>query len=107
MEEHNARSQGQGAAGGRPAARVVTATEAAKRFGAIIDRVREDRAVYLVERGGTPVAQIGPAPSRTFTVRDFVDLVESTPRASEEYLRAVEEGIAFSQQQQVPDPWAS
>lgn len=106
MEERSARSQGQGAAGGRPA-RVVTATEAAERFGAIIDRVREDRAVHLVERGGAPVAQIGPAPSRAFTVQDFVDLVESTPRASEEHLRAVEEGIAVSQQQQVPaDPWA-
>ena len=42
-------------------ARVVTATEAAKNFGSIIDRVREDRAVYVVERGGTPVAEIGPA----------------------------------------------
>ena len=48
-------------------ARVVTATDAAKNFGAIVDRVREDRAVYVVERGGTPVAQIGPVQHRTFT----------------------------------------
>ena len=90
------------------AARVVTATEAAKNFGAIVDRVREERAVYVVERGGTPVAEIGPVKARSFTVRDFVELLRSgsMPRASEEYCRAVEEGIAFCNRPEVPEnPW--
>ena len=89
-------------------ARVVTATDAAKNFGAIVDRVREDRAVYVVERGGTPVAQIGPVQHRTFTVRDFVELLRSgsMPRASEEYCQAVEEGVAFCNRPEVPEnPW--
>ena len=89
-------------------ARVVTATAAAKNFGAIVDRVRQDRAVYVVERGGTPVAEIGPVKARSFTVRDFVELLrsDSMPRASEEYCRAVEEGIAFWNRPEVPkNPW--
>ena len=95
----------------RPAsssARVVTATEAAKNFGSIIDRVREDRAVYVVERGGTPVAEIGPTKARTFTVRDFVEIVRSgsIPSPGEEYLKAVEEGVAFWNRPEIPkNPW--
>ena len=40
----------------------VSATEAAKNFGRLIDRVRETRATYVVERGGTPVATVSPGP---------------------------------------------
>ena len=87
----------------RSPARTVTATEAAKNFGAIVDRVREDRVVYTVERGGKPVAQIGPVDTRRFTVRDFVELLESAPKADEEYLRAVEEGIEFFNRPTVPE----
>ena len=90
-------------------ARVVTATEAAKTFGSIIDRVREERAVYVVERGGSPVAEIGPVEAKTVTVRDFVEIIRSgsIPAAGEEYLKAVEEGVAFWNRAEVPrDPWA-
>ena len=87
----------------------MTATEAAKNFGSIIDRVREERAVYVVERGGSPVAEIGPVEAKTVTVRDFVEIVRSgsIPAAGEEYLKAVEEGVAFWNRAEVPrDPWA-
>ena len=89
-------------------ARVVTATETAKNFGAIIDRVREERAVYVVQRGGTPVAEICPVQANNLTVRDFVELVRSgsMPPAGEEYLKAVEEGVAVWNRAEVPsDPW--
>ena len=85
-------------------ARVVTATETAKNFGAIVDRVREDRAVYVVERGGKPVAEIGPV-AKTVTVRDFVEIVRSgsVPSPGDEYLEAVEEGIASWNRLEVPE----
>lgn len=90
--------------------RVVTATETAKNFGAIIDRVREEHAVYVVERGGTPVVEIGPVKEKAVvTVRDFVEIIRSgsIPAAGEEYLKAVEEGVAFWNRAEVPrDPWA-
>jgi len=32
--------------------RTVSASEAAKNFGALVDRVREERAEYIIERAG-------------------------------------------------------
>ena len=82
---------------------MVSATEAAKSFGALVDRVREQRHSYVIERGGTPVAQIGPVNTRRFTVRDFVELLESTPHPGDEYLEAVERGIAEMNREEVPE----
>ena len=85
-------------------ARVVSATEAAKNFGEVLARVREDRAVYLVERRGKPVARIGPVEDRAFTGADFVELVRATsdPSAGPEYACAVQEGIAFLNRAEIP-----
>ena len=81
----------------------VSATEAAKNFGALVDRVREQRHSYVIERGGVPVAQIGPVSTRRFTGRDFLELLQSTSHPDEDYLRAVEEGIAAMNQEEVPE----
>lgn len=88
--------------------RVVSATEAAKNFGEVLARVREERAVYVVERRGKPVAQISPVEERAFTGADFVELLRSgsLPKAGEQYASAVEEGIAFLNRPEVPkSPW--
>lgn len=88
--------------------RVVSATEAAKKFGEVLARVREDRAVYVVERRGKPVARISPVEDRVFTLADFVELIRSgaIPPAGAEYARAVEEGIAFFNRPELPkSPW--
>ena len=109
MSKHQRNARGEPLQTTSSGARVVTATETAKNFGSIIDRVREERAVYVVERGGTPVAEIRPVKARTVTVRDFVEHVRSgsIPAAGEEYLKAVEEGVAFWNRAEVPrDPWA-
>lgn len=93
-----------------PAARVITATDAAKNFGALVDRVRQDRAVYVVERGGKPVVEVGPVQRRAFTVRDFVAMVGSRPGRSldDEFAHAVSEGVAMLNRPRVPgDPWES
>jgi antitoxin (DNA-binding transcriptional repressor) of toxin-antitoxin stability system len=68
----------------------VPATEAAKNFGRLIDRVRETRATYVVERGGKPVASIAPVDREAFTMRDFKALIAERGRASAEYLETVE-----------------
>ena len=68
----------------------VSATEAAKNFGRLIDRVRETRTTYVVERGGKPVASIAPVDREAFTMRDLKALLEDRGRASAEYLDAVE-----------------
>lgn len=89
----------------RPGSR-VSATDAAKTFGRLVDRVREERATYIVERGGTPVARIGPIEQRACTVADFKALIAGAPRVDEEYLEAVEAAIARHNRPRVRrNPW--
>jgi prevent-host-death family protein len=73
----------------------VTASEAAKNFGALVGRVREERADYVVERAGTPVARISPVARTDVTVADLVDVLRGPDRLDEDYLREVEKGVAF------------
>lgn len=73
----------------REARRTVGATEAAKGFGALVDRVRESRQVYQVESRGQVVAEIGP-PRIAFTVADLRALVARGRRAPVELIDAVE-----------------
>ena len=95
---------------GRSRSRVVSATEAARNFGEVLARVREERAVYVVERHGKPVARITPVEDRVFTVRDFVELIRSgaVPSPGTEYVRAVRDGIALFNRVEVPGgPWTN
>lgn len=88
----------------------IPATEAAKNFGRLVDRVREEQEVYLVERGGTAVAQIGPVERRagTFTLAQFKALVEHLAHPSEEYLDTVERVVAKHNRPRARhNPWAS
>jgi hypothetical protein len=87
----------------------VSATEAAKNFGSIVDRVREDAAVYVVERSGTPVAEIRPAAGPPATVADLVALVRArTHSLDERFERAVRAGVrSLNRRERPTDPWAS
>jgi len=90
--------------------RAVSATYAARNFASLVNRVREEGAAYVVERSGKPVAEIHPVEDRVVTVREFVLLFPADARrpADEEYLRAVEEGIAFLNRAEIPEsPWDS
>ena len=89
--------------------RAVSATYAARNFASLVNRVREERAAYVVERNGKPVAEIRPVEDRDVTVREFVSLFPTARRpADEEYLRAVEDGIAFLNRAEIPEnPWDS
>lgn len=69
--------------------RSVAATEAAKGFGALVDRVRESRHVFQIESRGQVVAEIGP-PRLTFTVGALRALVQRGQRAPAELIDAIE-----------------
>jgi antitoxin (DNA-binding transcriptional repressor) of toxin-antitoxin stability system len=89
-----------------PTAR-VSATEAAKNFGRLVDRVREERATYVVERGGMAVARIAPVERGAFTVADFKTLVAALPRAEKPYLQATERAAAQrNRPRKRRNPWA-
>jgi hypothetical protein len=109
MARHRHRRPASGLASlARRLPRVVTASEAAKNFGALVDKVREERAVYVVERAGAPVVRISPVERPTATVADLVDLLRGPDRLDERYLREVEHGIAFLNQPALPDTrWGS
>jgi hypothetical protein len=86
--------------------RIVSATDAAKAFGRLVNQVRETQATYVVERGGVPVAQIGPIARRSATIRDLKALLADRGRASDEYLEAVEAAAGRHNKPRVRrNPW--
>lgn len=88
--------------------RTVSASYAAKNFGALVDAVREAGATYVVERSGQPVVHLVPAPVRRATLADLADLYREAGRLSEDYLREVERGAARLNRPSIPkDTWAS
>ena len=87
--------------------RTIPATDAAKNFGRLVDRVREEGATYVIERHGRAVAQIGPVRvARHQTLGDLVAAIAAAPSLDEETLRYIEEGIAMLNRPDVPtNPW--
>src|SRR5262245_16835443 len=84
----------------------VSATEAAKNFGRLVDRVREEHTTYIVERGGKPVAHIGPAAGQSFSMADFKALVRRLPSSTSKYLDAVERAAARHNRPRIRrNPW--
>jgi hypothetical protein len=85
----------------------VSATEAAKNFGRLVNTVRDERAVYVVERGGVPVAEIGPPAAPPFRMADLVELLRTLPRPDEAYWREIRKGQTKLNKRRVPkNPWA-
>jgi antitoxin (DNA-binding transcriptional repressor) of toxin-antitoxin stability system len=85
----------------------VPATTAAKNFGTLVDRVRDEGTTFLIERHGHVVAQIGPASlvPRT-TLRNVANYLKRAPKLDDAMLRFVEEGIAAANRPAVPvNPW--
>lgn len=81
----------------------VAATDAAKNFGRLVDRVREEGVTYVIERHGRPVAQIGPVePAEPKTLRGLVEFMRTAPKLDEETLRYIEEGIEIYNRPEVP-----
>ena len=84
----------------------VPATEAAKAFGQLVDRVREDRATYIIERSGKPVAQITPLGQRSFTFGALKALLTALPHADADYLTSLERVTATRNKPKVrSNPW--
>ena len=95
-----------GAARSRVPFHVVSATAAAKTFGALVDRVRETQTVYVIERGGVPVAEIAPVRATRCTLRELAALLASLPPVDETFLKEVEGGVErFNRSTVPPDRW--
>lgn len=84
--------------------RVISATEAARTFSDLINRVSYKGETYVVERGGRPVCQVSPPPSRPCSGADLLRALSALPRPSEEFLAAVEK-LARTQAPVEPSAW--
>jgi prevent-host-death family protein len=68
----------------------LSATEAARNFSDLINRVLYRGEVFVVERGGQPVCRIVPARPSTLTLRDLVQALKTIPKPDPAYWDDVE-----------------
>jgi len=71
----------------------ISATDAARRFSEVLNRVRYRNETFVVKRGGEPVCEIVPVRNATCTGRDLVELLRSLPHPDKEYLDAIEQHV--------------
>jgi len=69
----------------------ISATEAARNFSDLVNRVYYKGETFVIERGGEPVCEISPAAPVRFTGAEFVELLSRLPRPDREYFDAIEE----------------
>ena len=58
----------------------ISATEAARRFSDILNRVVYRREEFVIERGGEAVCRIVPAGSPRYTLADLSNLLSAIPK---------------------------
>jgi antitoxin (DNA-binding transcriptional repressor) of toxin-antitoxin stability system len=68
----------------------ISATETARRFSELMNRVRYRGESFIVERGGKPICEILPAKPPKFTGGELANLLRALPTPDEEYLTLVE-----------------
>ncbi|PYQ23682.1 MAG: hypothetical protein DMF79_03305 [Acidobacteria bacterium] len=86
--------------------RTVLATQAARRFSELLNRVQYRRESFVVERGGLPVCEVSPVGPTHFTLGELASLFSSRPAVDEAYLRDVETAVR-SQPPLPSSPWES
>jgi antitoxin (DNA-binding transcriptional repressor) of toxin-antitoxin stability system len=82
----------------------ISADEAGQTFSDVIERVRSQGDVFVVERGGEPICRIEPIVPVRRTVRDLIRLLQAAPRPDDAYLDAVED-VAQNQPTLPETPW--
>ena len=82
----------------------ISATEAARKFSDIVNRVRYRGEEFIVERAGEAVCRIVPALPVKRTLADLVRILESVPKPDPEYWDIVEE-VTRNQPKLPRSPW--
>lgn len=82
----------------------LTATEAARNFSDLVNRVLYRGEVFVIERGGQPVCRIVPARPAKFTLRDLAHLLRTLPKPDPGYWDVIEDS---NRKQPAPpkSPW--
>jgi prevent-host-death family protein len=82
----------------------LSATEAARNFSDLVNRVLYRGEVFVIERGGQPVCRIVPARPASFTLRNLVQLLKTIPKPDPGYWDDIEH-IHRSQPPLPEPPW--
>lgn len=84
--------------------RTVSATEAARQFSDLLNRVRYRGDTFVIERGGEPVGRLSPAAPARCTLAEFVGFLRSGPKADPGYWDTVA-AITKRQPKLPKSPW--
>ena len=90
------------AAGGR----TVSATEAARSFSDLLNRVRYRGERVTIERAGVPVCEMSLAVPRAFKLSELAELLDTAAQPDHAYWDIVEE-VTRTQPTLQPGPWES
>ena len=82
----------------------VTATEAARQFSEILNRVAYKGESFIVKRAGRPICEISPTASEGISTRELVEILRSSPRPGKGYFDTLEK-ITRKQRPVAPSPW--
>ena len=85
--------------------KIVTATEAVRKFSEMLNSVRYAGEQYIILRGGKPIASLSSAEaaSRKKTLRDLKNLLEHLPKLSDEAEKfAIDLKKVIHQQPRIP-----
>ncbi len=83
---------------------IVSATQAARTFSDLLNRVRYRGESFVIERGGEPICEMAPVKPHRFSGADLLGLLRSLPKPDAGFWDAVEE--ATRQGLTVPgSPW--
>jgi antitoxin (DNA-binding transcriptional repressor) of toxin-antitoxin stability system len=72
-------------------AHTISATQAARTFSDLLNRVRYRGEGFVIERGGEAVCQMSPIKPLRFNGSDFLRLLRSLPKPDAGFWNAVEE----------------
>ena len=83
----------------------VSATQAARTFADLVNRVYYRGEIFVIEQDGTPLCQLVPIHPPRCTVAELVQLMRRLPAPDEAYWQTLE---ALTQQQPAlpPSPWS-
>src|SRR5262245_36172221 len=85
-------------------ARRLSATDAARRFSEVLNRVAYRGERFVIERGGEAVCEIVPARRGFLSLAELAEMLASLPTPDPAYWSDVSKAIA--EQPRVPDsPW--
>jgi len=73
--------------------RVISATEAARTFSELLDRVCYRGETFVIERGGEPICEISHVKPPRFTGADFLTLLHSLPKPDPGFWDAVQDAL--------------